>query len=48
MMQMYGPREPQGPSGLAFGFPSQFQEGGLASINNPQYNMLMKASDFDV
>ena len=48
MMQMYGPREPQGPSGLAFGFPSQFQEGGLASINNPQYNMLMKASNFDV
>ena len=48
MMQMFGPREPQGPSGLAFGFPSQFQEGGLASINNPQYNMLMKASDFDV
>ena len=26
MMQMYGPREPQGPSGLAYGFPSQFQE----------------------
>jgi hypothetical protein len=25
-----------------------FQEGGLASINNPQYNMLMKASDFDI
>ena len=25
-----------------------FNEGGLASINNPQYNMLMKASDFDV
>ena len=48
MLQMYGPREPQGPSGLAFGFPSQFQEGGLASINNPQYNMLMKASNFDV
>ena len=48
MMQMYGPREPQGPSGLAYGFPSQFQEGGLASINNPQYNMLMKASNFDV
>ena len=48
MMQMYGPREPQGPSGLAFGFPSQFQEGGLASINNPEYNMLMKASNFDV
>ena len=48
MMQMYGQREPQGPSGLAFGFPSQFQEGGLASINNPQYNMLMKASNFDV
>ena len=23
-------------------------EGGLASINNPEYNMLMKASDFDV
>jgi hypothetical protein len=23
-------------------------EGGLASINNPQYNMLMKASDFDI
>ena len=48
MMQMYGPRELQGPSGLAYGFPSQFQEGGLASINNPEYNMLMKASDFDV
>ena len=48
MMQMYGPREPQGPSGLAYGFPSQFQEGGLASINNPEYNMLMKASNFDV
>ena len=48
MIQMYGPREPQGPSGIAFGFPSQFQEGGLASINNPEYNMLMKASDFDV
>ena len=48
MMQMFGPREPQGPSGLAYGFPSQFQEGGLASINNPQYNMLMKASNFDV
>ena len=48
MLQMYGPREPQGPSGLAYGFPSQFQEGGLASINNPQYNMLMKASNFDV
>ena len=41
MMQMYGPREPQGPSGLAYGFPSQFQEGGLASINNPEYNMRM-------
>ena len=25
-----------------------FQEGGLASINNPQYNMLMNASDFDI
>ena len=25
-----------------------FNEGGLASINNPQYNMLMKASDFDI
>ena len=24
------------------------KEGGLASINNPQYNMLMKASDFDI
>ena len=48
VMQMYESREPQGPSGLAFGFPSQFQEGGLASINNPQYNMLMKASNFDV
>jgi hypothetical protein len=48
MMQMFGPREPQGPSGLAYGFPSQFQEGGLASINNPEYNMLMKASNFDV
>ena len=48
MMQMYGRREPQGPSGLAYGFPSQFQEGGLASINNPEYNMLMKASNFDV
>ena len=48
MMQMYGPREPQGPSGLAYGFPSEFQEGGLASINNPQYNMLMNASNFDV
>ena len=47
-MQMYGPRDPQGPSGLAYGFPSQFQEGGLASINNPQFNMLMKASNFDV
>tara|TARA_R100001509_G_scaffold155054_1_gene117176 strand:- start:3 stop:872 length:870 start_codon:yes stop_codon:yes gene_type:complete len=48
MMQMYGPREIQGPSGQAYGFPSQFQEGGLASINNPEYNMLMKASNFDV
>ena len=25
-----------------------FQEGGLASINNPQYNMLMNASNFDI
>ena len=25
-----------------------FNEGGLASINNPEYNMLMKASNFDV
>ena len=25
-----------------------FNEGGLASINNPQYNMLMKASDFNI
>ena len=25
-----------------------FNEGGLASINNPQYNMLMNASDFDI
>ena len=25
-----------------------FNEGGLASINNPQYNMLMNASNFDV
>ena len=48
MLQMYGPREPQGPSGLAYGFPSQFQEGGLASINNPSYNMLKNASDFAV
>ena len=48
MLQMYGPREVQGPSGQAYGFPSQFQEGGLASINNPEYNMLMKASNFDV
>tara|TARA_Y100000356_G_scaffold133038_1_gene139418 strand:- start:29 stop:1120 length:1092 start_codon:yes stop_codon:yes gene_type:complete len=25
-----------------------FNEGGLASINNPQYNMLMNASNFDI
>ena len=25
-----------------------FQEGGLASINNPQYNEMMMASDFDI
>ena len=36
----YTPEE----QGLALGM----NEGGLASINNPQYNMLMKASDFDV
>ena len=36
----YTPEE----QGLALGM----NEGGLASINNPEYNMLMKASDFDV
>ena len=30
------------------GFALGMNEGGLASINNPQYNMLMKASNFDV
>jgi len=30
------------------GFALGMNEGGLASINNPEYNMLMKASNFDV
>ena len=30
------------------GFALGMNEGGLASINNPQYNMLMTASDFDI
>ena len=25
-----------------------FNEGGLASINNPEYNLLMNASNFDL
>ena len=40
------------PPVLPFTFPNleppSFNEGGLASINNPEYNMLMKASNFDV
>ena len=46
---LMGPdRSVQGPSSLAFGFPGKFNQGGIASLNNPEYNLLMNASDFDL
>ena len=46
---LMGPDRPvQGPSSLAFGFPGKFNQGGIASLNNPEYNLLMNASDFDL
>ncbi len=46
---LMGPDRPvQGPSALAFGFPGKFNQGGIASLNNPEYNLLMNASDFDL
>ena len=46
---LMGPdRSVQGPSALAFGFPGKFNQGGIASLNNPEYNLLMNASDFDL
>ena len=43
---LMGGRNPAGMFGTDYAIP--MNEGGLASINNPQYNMLMKASDFDI
>ena len=43
---LLGGRNPAGMFGTDYAIP--MNEGGLASINNPQYNMLMNASNFTV
>jgi len=43
---LMGGRNPAGMFGTDYAIP--MNEGGLASINNPEYNMLMNASNFDL
>jgi len=43
---LLGGRNPAGMFGTDYAIP--MNEGGLASINNPEYNMLMNASNFAV
>lgn len=43
---LMGGRNPAGMFGTDYVIP--MNEGGLASINNPEYNMLMNASNFDL
>ena len=46
LMSQFRVPNPAGFYGTDYVIP--MNEGGLASINNPEYNMLMKASNFDV